>query len=207
MDQALNCFQKQLKCSQEIGEKNIAWSNFNLAYIFFYKGELQIAADYAQEGLKLFQEFSSKTGLSSIFTVIGSIARGKGNLDESLEYYNQSIQIYQNSIEEGKNVPHSVCVSFRDLAFTYYHKNSIEEAIGYCKKALEIHKTLCHFKNTIYDFEIALVNFWLIHLYTELNYPNSVEGFLKEINQVVNSWPWLKILKKYFISKLNIKIA
>ncbi|MHA2075343.1 MAG: tetratricopeptide repeat protein, partial [Candidatus Hodarchaeales archaeon] len=197
LDQALDCFQKQLEISQVMGDKKtVSWSKFNLAYINFYKGELNQASEYAQESMNLFQELESNTGLSQIYTVIGSVHRGMGELNRSLDYYNMSLEIHKAALEEQSPVPHSVCVSLRDLGIVYYHKNEIEKSIEYFKKATETHKSLCQYKNTVYDFEIVLSNFWLINVCIETDHPHLLEKLLEEINQISNTWPWLKIFRK-----------
>jgi len=197
LNQALDCFQKQLEISQEMGDKkSVSWSKFNLAYINFYKGELNQASEYAHESMNLFQELENKTGLSQIYTVIGSVHRGKGELNRSLNYYNMSLEIHKAALEEQRAVPHSVCVSLRDLGIVYYHKNEIQKSIEYFTKATETHKSLCQYKNTVYDFEIALSNFWLINVCIETDHPHLVEELLEEINQISNTWPWLQILRK-----------
>ncbi|MHA2226876.1 MAG: tetratricopeptide repeat protein [Candidatus Hodarchaeales archaeon] len=197
LDQALDCFQKQLKISQEMEDKKtVSWSKFNLAYINFYKGELNQASEYAHESLNLFQELESNTGLAQIYTVIGSVHRGKGELDRSLDYYNMSLEIHKSALDEQRTVPHSVCVSLRDLGIVYYHKNEIQKSIEYFTKATETHKSLCQYKNTLYDFEIALSNFWLINVCIETDHLHLVEKLLEEIKQVSITWPWLEILRR-----------
>ncbi|UCG00907.1 MAG: tetratricopeptide repeat protein [Candidatus Heimdallarchaeota archaeon] len=197
LDQAHYAFHKQLEFNQESNdEKSITWSKFNLAYIHFYKGELTQAADYAQESLASFEELGSHTGLSYIYTVIGSIHRGKGELEKGLDYYNKALGIYDTHLEEHRPVPHSVCVGFRDLGIVYFHKNRIEQSTEYFKKAIETHNSLCLFKNTFNDFELAVSNYFLISISIDSGFPNPVDDFLKEINQLTTRWPWLKLFSK-----------
>jgi tetratricopeptide (TPR) repeat protein len=197
LNQAYDCFYKQLEFSRESKDKkNVSWSKFNLAYIHFYKGELIQAADYAHESMALFQELENNTGLSYVYTVIGSIHRGKGDLERSLDYYNMALELYNTALMEHQTVPHSVCVGLRDLGIVYFHKNKIEQSSECFKRAIEIHKSLCLFKNTVNDFELAVSNFWLIFLSIESGFPNPVDDFLKEINQLTISWPWLKLFSK-----------
>ncbi|MFX0087562.1 MAG: tetratricopeptide repeat protein, partial [Candidatus Hodarchaeota archaeon] len=197
LNQAHDCFHKQLDFNYESKDKkNVSWSKFNLAYIHFYKGELIQAADYAQESMALFQELESNTGLSYVYTVIGSIHRGRGELEKSLDYYNMVLELYNTALIKNQNVPHSVCVGLRDLGILYFHKNKIKQSSEYFKRAIEIHNSLCLFKNTLNDFELAVSNFWLIFLSIESGFPNPVDDFLKEINKLTSSWPWLKLFSK-----------
>ncbi|MFX0014313.1 MAG: nitrilase-related carbon-nitrogen hydrolase [Promethearchaeota archaeon] len=197
LDQAHDAFHKQLEFNQESNnEKSIAWSKFNLAYIHFYKGELTQAADYAQESKASFEELESHTGLSYIYTVIGSIHRGKGELEKGLDYYNKTLGIYETHLEEHRPVPHSVCVALRDLGIVFFQKNRIEQSTECFKRAIETHKSLCLFKNTINDFELAVSNYFLISISIVSGFPNPVDDFLKEINQVTTRWPWLKLFSK-----------
>ncbi len=146
--------------------------------------------------MALFQELESNTGLSYVYTVIGSIYRGRGELERSLDYYNMALELYNTALIKHQNVPHSVCVGLRDLGILYFHKNKIKQSSEYFKRAIEIHNSLCLFKNTLNDFELAVSNFWLIFLSIESGFPNPVDDFLKEINKLTSSWPWLKLFSK-----------
>jgi predicted amidohydrolase len=193
LNKASDCFQKQLVISQEANSKKwIAWTKFNIGYIHYYKGELNQAYNYSKESEDLFQELNNKNGLSHVYLVLGSIHRGKGDLSRSLEYYNHILEFYKTNLETQKTIPHSVCVGFRDLGVINFYKNQVEESFDNFVKAIDTHKSLCRYKNSIYDFEIVLTSFWLIYLCIESNNFFPIKNILDDINQIVEKFPFLK---------------
>ncbi|MHA2332726.1 MAG: tetratricopeptide repeat protein [Candidatus Hodarchaeales archaeon] len=197
LDQAMDYFQKQLNISEEIGEKKyISWSNYSLGYGYFYDGDLKRAAEHAHKCLGIFEELKHETGILDTYTLIGSIHRGKGELDKSLEYYHKILSSYDEALEEHRTVIHSVCISMRDIGMVYYNQNRITEAIEFFKRAIKTHQTLCKYKNSIYDFELALVNFWLIISSIEIEDFSQVEEYLEEINLISDRFPWLHVFSK-----------
>ncbi|MHA1989615.1 MAG: nitrilase-related carbon-nitrogen hydrolase [Candidatus Hodarchaeales archaeon] len=193
LNRALDCFNKQLIISLEINNKKwIAWTKFNIGYIHYYKGELNQAFNYSKDSEGLFQELNDKNGLSHVYLIIGSIHRGKGDLPKSLECYNRIFEFYKIDLEAQKAVPHSVCVGLRDLGVVNLYKNQVEESFDYFLKAIDTHKSLCRYRNSIYDFEIVLTSFWLIYLCIESNNFFPVENILDDIKQTVEKWPFLK---------------
>lgn len=197
LEKALDYIQKQLSISKEIGEeKNIAWSHYSMGYISFYTGDLNRALTHAQESLALFKELKHETGLSEVNVLLGSVYRGWGEYERSSDFYHSVLAKYDDSLKNQKNVPHCICVAFRDLGIILYDQNKIAESIESYKKAQKIHKELCRYRNTMYDFELALLNLRLIISYLEIGENEKITVCLERLTESSNQWPWLSLLNK-----------
>ncbi len=197
LEKALDHIQKQLSISKEIGdEKNIAWSHYSMGYISFYTGDLNRALTHAQESLAIFKELKHETGLSEVNVLLGSVYRGWGEYERSSDYYHSVLAKYDDSLKNQKSVPHCICVALRDLGIIFYDQNKISESIESYKKAQKIHKELCRYRNTMYDFELALVNLFLIKSYLKIGDDEQINLCLERLTESSTQWPWLSLLNK-----------
>ncbi|MHA2298764.1 MAG: tetratricopeptide repeat protein [Candidatus Hodarchaeales archaeon] len=197
LDQALTFFQRQLKISEEIGDKKyISWSFFSIGYIYFYKGDLDQATNYAQKSLIIFTDLEYQSGLHSVYSLIGSIHRGKGDFDKGLEYYQKVLVDYGDIEKDVQVVTHTYCVTQRYLGYTYYYMSRLKESIDCYKKSIKAHKTTCHLRNTLYDYELAVVYLLMILTSIELEDNELIDYCLEELAEFTNKWSWLSIINK-----------
>ncbi|MHA2054957.1 MAG: carbon-nitrogen hydrolase family protein, partial [Candidatus Hodarchaeales archaeon] len=98
--------------------------------------------------------------------------------------------------DNNEPVPHIYCVALRNIGLIYYHKNKMEKSIGNLKKAITIHQSLCIARNTLYDFELIVVNWYLLSTSIEINDKNLVENSINELLKIAEKWPWANIFHR-----------
>jgi len=197
LDQALDYFHKQLKLAKEIEEERyIARAKFSIAFANFYKGDLHLATKYAQECLFLYEKLKHMRGLAAVYSIFGSIYRGKGEFDKSLEYYNKTLTIYKENLDIQQGVAHSYCYALRNIGWIYYYKNRITESIEYLREAVRTHKSLCEFNNTIYDYDLLVFHLFLILSSIEINDFEQIENSMEELSKFAQKCPWTDLFRK-----------
>ncbi|MFW9778013.1 MAG: tetratricopeptide repeat protein [Candidatus Heimdallarchaeota archaeon] len=195
LDEAQYYIQKQLEISKAIGNtKYIAWSNYSLGYIHYYKGELDAALRCAEESFEIFDDLEHEIGLSEVSTLMGSVHQGKGNFRKGIQYYDKALKDYSPS--SSRDVPHGYCVTFRYLGAVHYHQGELEKAIEYFNKAIDIHKSICKSRNTFLDFELAILHLYLTMVYVELHNEQQIDVSQQKLDEYVERWPWLDVVKK-----------
>ena len=198
LDEALNYFHKMLNLAKEIhDEKYIASSKFSIAFANFYKGDLDQATEYAQECLALFEKLKHFRGLSAVYSILGSIYRGKGEFDKSLKYYRKILTIYNENLDIQKGVTHSYCYALRNIGWIYYYKNKIKKSIEYLREAVKVHKSLCEWNNTIFDYDLVMFNLLLILSAIEMDDNQQIENSMKELSRFARKWPWIDYFRKF----------
>ena len=197
LDQALDYFHKQLKLAKESEEERyIARAKFSISFANFYKGDLHLATKYAQECLFLYEKLKHMKGLTAVYSIFGSIYRGKGEFDKSLEYYNKTLTIYKENLDIQQGVTHSYCYALRNIGWIYYYKNRINESIEYLREAVRTHKSLCESNNTIYDYDLIVFYLLLILSSIEIDDFEQIENSMEELSKFAQKWPWTNFFRK-----------
>ncbi|MHA2252611.1 MAG: hypothetical protein ACXAD7_19760 [Candidatus Kariarchaeaceae archaeon] len=197
LDRAFEYFHRQLKTSNDIGDpKYVGWSTWNLGKIVFYKGDLRGARKFAEESFTIFKELKYQPGILTAYIQIASIHRALGDFDTGLEYYQKVSKFYGKIAYNNETIPHIYCVALRNIGLIYYHKNKMKKSIGNLKNAFTTHQSLCIARNTLYDFELIVVNWYLVRTSIEINDKNLAENSLKELLKIAEKWPWANIFHK-----------
>lgn len=197
LDQAFDYFHRQLKLCIEIGEpKYIGWSTWSLGEISFYKGDLHVAREFVEKSLSIFNELKHQTGILTAYILIGSIHRGMGDFDTGLKYYQKVVKVYDKSVYNKEMIPHIYCVALRNIGMIYYHKNRMKKSISYLKKGYTAHQSFCMARGTLYDFELIVMNWYLVHTSIEINDKDLLEKSLKELSIIAEKWSWADIFHK-----------
>ncbi|MFW9998808.1 MAG: tetratricopeptide repeat protein [Candidatus Hodarchaeota archaeon] len=197
LDEALKYFHKMLNLANDIqDEKYLARSKYSIAFANFYKGDLDKAREYAQESLALYEKLDYFRGLTAVYAIFGSIYRGIGEFDKSLEYYHKVLTMFNEKSDIQKGVTHSYCYSLRNIGWIYYYKNGIKKSIEYLREAVKAHKSLCESNNTIFDYDLIVFYLLLIQSAVEINDLNQIEDSMEEISKFAHKWPWSNIFKK-----------
>ena len=138
VDSALNNFEKSLKISVEIGDKDGESSTLhNFALIYNNKGDVQQALEYYGRSLKLSEETGDKKGVAITLNIIGAIQREQGDIAMSLEYHKKSLKIseeigYKTGIAEALN----------DIGYSYFELNDVSKALDAYTKSLKIYNSI-----------------------------------------------------------------
>jgi tetratricopeptide (TPR) repeat protein len=197
LDEALEYSNRQLRISEQLGEQRyVGWANFNIGFIYFYKGDLDQTLHYATIGEQVFEEIDHEEGFYFIQTLIGSVYRSKGEYDKAFTYYQRVLSHYEETIDSGQTIPHSYCVTLRDIGSMYLYQNQLEKAIEFLKKGLSHHKTRCKFRNTVIDYEITVANLYSVYAKLEMGDTSQLQEHIDDIEQTASQYPWLDVFKK-----------
>lgn len=197
LDEALDYSNRQFQISEALGEKRyLGWANFNIGFIYFYKGDLDQALHYATIGGQVFEEINHEEGFAFIQTLIASVHRSKGEFDKALSYYHRVLSSLEEAEATGKSLPHSYCVSLRDVGSIYLYQNRLEEAIEFLQRGLSLHKTRCKYQNTVIDYEITVANLYLAYSEIEMGDTSRLQDRLDDIKETAERYPWLVVFRK-----------
>ncbi|MFX0034381.1 MAG: tetratricopeptide repeat protein [Candidatus Hermodarchaeota archaeon] len=198
LDEALIYFHKMLDLAKEISsERHIARAEFSVAFTNFYKGDLDQATEYAQQCLVLYKKLNHFRGLLSVYSTFGSIYRGKGEFEKSLECYHKVLTIHNKNLNIQQGVSHFYCYAHRNIGWIYYYKNKIEKSIEYLREAAKAHRTLCESNNTIFDYDLIIIYLLLVQSAIEAKDFNQIEDSMKEISEFASKWPWINFFKRF----------
>jgi tetratricopeptide (TPR) repeat protein len=198
LDQALNFFRQQLKIAEEMNDsRRIAWAKFSSAFTLFYKGDLELATEEVHKCLTRYKELNDNTGLSWAFALLGSIYRGKGEFNKSLDYYQKVLAYYDDIQNKNQQVPHCYCYALSRIGQIYYHKNRIEDSIENFKKAKKAHNSICSMKNTLLDYDVIIMNILIILSSIEIGDNKLIEKTMEELTEFVERWPWTELFWKF----------
>jgi len=198
LDEALDYFHKTLNLAKDIDdERYIARAILTIAFVNFYKGDLDQATKYTQELLALYEKLNHSTGLSWAYSLFGSIYRGRGEFNKSLEYYNKAITIYNEKLAIQKKVPHSYCYALRNIGMIYYEKNQIKKSIKYFKKSISAHTSSCIMNYTLFDYDVIFSNVYLILSSIENDDNQQIDNSMEELSKFARKWPWTELFKKF----------
>jgi len=197
LDEALKYFHKMLSLAEEIhDERYIARAKFSIAFANFYKGDLDQATEQAQECLALYEKLKHFKGLAAVYSIFGSIYRGRGEFDKSLEYYRKVLTIFNENLGIQQSVTHSYCYTLRNIGWIYYYKNKIKKSIEYLREAVKAHKSLCESNNTIFDYDLIIFNLFLTLFAVEIDDFKQIENSMEELSKFALKWPWANFFWK-----------
>ncbi|MFW9942618.1 MAG: tetratricopeptide repeat protein [Candidatus Thorarchaeota archaeon] len=197
LDQALEIFFKQLDLSKELNDKMQIYTTMNsIAYTYYYKGDLVLAEKNANESLNYYKEFKDTNLILSVDIILGSISSARGDYDEGLNRYKKFLEIFDQQIAFQEEVSHGYCVATRDIGVILFYQNKISEAIVYFKKAERIHKSICLFRNTFFDYELLILHLYLISSSLITNDEKQIAKSLEELSQFAKKWPWTELFWK-----------
>jgi len=94
-------------------------------------------------------------------------------------------------------VTHSYCYALRNIGWIYYYKNKIKKSIEYYREAVEAHKSLCEWNNTIFDYDLIMFNLLLILSAIEIDDNQQIEISMEELSRFARKWPWIDYFRKF----------
>jgi len=158
-EKALNYYKKALIMAKKIKDrKGIAGCLNRIGVILQAQGKYQKALSYYKRSLGVCKDWlsslpfeqsqgSAKNGIASSLLNIGEINRALGNYDIAIDYYLQSLKIY----EQLKDSPAKILVRSAKLGISlcwnntgiiYYYQGSYEKALDYFIRSLKIKEIL-----------------------------------------------------------------
>ena len=137
----------------KVHESDFAFLNTQLGYVFERKGELDKAADYALESLRLGEKLNDKKGIALAYSDLSNLFWKQSKFKQGLEYGLKSMDLFE---ERG--------IKDMDYDFTLYvvGNNYLElgkhaEALDYFNQSIEIGEHY-GFYNNLSDVYISLVD-------------------------------------------------
>jgi tetratricopeptide (TPR) repeat protein len=131
-DQCLEKAKELLSYAEEIGEKEkLALSNSSLAWAYLSKVKPNIALDYAFKALDLFKDLGQEVNIAICLSQIGETKYYKGELNQSLDFFNRSLSI--NNISD-----RAEAFNFSYLGRIYREKGELKKSIENFKQASKI---------------------------------------------------------------------
>lgn len=168
---------------EKVKEEDLAFLNTQLGYVFERRGDLNKAAEYAIESLRLGGKFNDKKTIALAYSDLSNIFWKQSKFDIGLEFGLKSLKIFE---ERG--------ISDLDYDFTLYvvgnnylALNKFQEALDYYKHSMSIGERY-GFYNNLSDVYISLVE-----LYAYLN------DFSKAEEAGVNAIKYADLLDNNFM--------
>ena len=145
-DKALEFYLKSLKIKEELGDKRgIAQSYNNIGILHKDHGNNEKSIEYYQKSLDLSEEIGdylsasdALNNLGNVYSDLGTIAKKKGNENESDKNYEKSIEYFlkalkiRNELSDIKGIAHS----YGNLANIYVLQGKYKTALEYHTKSL-----------------------------------------------------------------------
>jgi tetratricopeptide (TPR) repeat protein len=127
----------------------------NLGYVFQNRGDVQNALDNYNKSLKLKEEVSDKSGISSTLNNIAGIYYGLGNIQKALGLFKESLKT-QEEMQDSS----AMAYSLNNIAFIYQNQGELPKAIEYLNKSLNVRKLIGDKKGQA----VCMINLALIYL-------------------------------------------
>ncbi len=144
-----------------VGEKDLAFLNTQLGYVFERKGQVDVAADYAMESLRLGEKFNDEKAIALAYSDLSNLFWKQSKFTKGLEYGLKSIEIFEkrglNDLDYNFTL-YLVGNNFMALkkyqeAHTYFeHAIAIGERYGF-------YNNLCDVYISLIDYNAILNNF------------------------------------------------
>ncbi|MHA2226738.1 MAG: tetratricopeptide repeat protein [Candidatus Hodarchaeales archaeon] len=117
--------------------------------IYWYKGNLDQAALFHEECLKLSEEENDKQGIADSFNNLGLIHQSKGKFNLALECFQRTLKIYKDLGDKG-----NISKSLNNIGITYSLKGDQEQALKFLQRTHKIRVEL----NNKTDIALTLLN-------------------------------------------------
>jgi tetratricopeptide (TPR) repeat protein/predicted amidohydrolase len=126
----------------------------NKGIIYWYKGDLDQALKYHQQGFEINKELGDKQGISDSLNNLGLVHWSKGNFGQAIEYYQQSLKIGEEL--GGKQ---SIAAVLNNLGNVYQMKGDQDQAMECYKRSLILRKEI----GSKDDIALSLINLGVLY--------------------------------------------
>ena len=122
-------------------KKAVATSNVNLGLLHKFLGNLPLAIQYYQQGLKLHQGLDNKIESTMALNNLG-VAYFEQDLDDrALDYYQQALQ---QNVAASKAEPEQKAQILNNIGQVYLHQKNYVLALENCRESLRLRESLGH---------------------------------------------------------------
>ncbi|MDN5212925.1 histidine kinase dimerization/phosphoacceptor domain -containing protein [Fulvivirgaceae bacterium BMA12] len=137
----------------KVKEEDLAFLNTQLGYVFERRGELDKAADYALESLRLGEKLNDKKAIALAYSDLSNIFWKQSKFEKGLEYGLKSIGIFEERGIKDLDYDFTLYV----VGNNYFNLQKHEEAMDYYNRAIAIGEQY-GFYNNLSDVYIALAD-------------------------------------------------
>ena len=141
---------------------------YNLAFSYFQR-DMNLTNLYINEAEALNDSLDFKKGKAGIFYLKGIIESRKSNYDNGLDYYKQSLKIFE-IINDKKGI----ASIYNAIGITHYQQSQYDEALHYYKKSFGIYVTIGDKRKQV----AGLLNIGNIYAETG-HYPEAISNYKK----------------------------
>ena len=132
MDQALECYEKSLAISKDLGNKRLIAHSLNgIGDIYFRQRGLDQALEFYEKSWVIREELGNKRLIAESLNSIGLAYSHKGELDQALEFFEKSRVI---SEELGNKRP--ITLLLNNIGYIYHQKGELGQALDIFKEGL-----------------------------------------------------------------------
>ncbi len=167
----------------KVKEEDKSFLNTQLGYVFERRGQLDRAADYALESLRLGEKFNDKTAIARAYSDLSGLFWKNGKYDKGLEYGLRSLTYFEDTGMNGLDYDFTLYV----VGNNYLELKEYEEALSFYEHAISIGERY-GFYNNLSDIYISLVD-----LYTYLR------QFDKATESGINAVKYAELLDNNFM--------
>ncbi len=153
MEKLDSAFMVLKDAESKVREEDLAFLNTQLGYIFERRGELDRAADYALESLRLGEKFSDKKAIALAYSDLSNIFWKQSKFEKGLEYGLKSIDIFEERGIKDLDYDFTLYV----VGNNYQNLQKHKAALDYYNRAIAIGEQY-GFYNNLSDVYIALVD-------------------------------------------------
>jgi tetratricopeptide (TPR) repeat protein len=111
----------------------IATANHNLGYIAQEQRQFDVAVDYYNKALKIFEDAGDLYGAATVYHQLGMVAEEQGQFDVAVDYYNKALKIS----EDAGNF-YGAADEYHQLGIVAQEQGQFDVAVDYYNKALKI---------------------------------------------------------------------
>jgi len=186
----------------------LAIVDFAYGYIYFYKGNNNLALEYFIKYLKYCELNIRKYGLSDVLLNIGGIHYAQNNFETALEYYNRALNLMNELEKENPKIISNKQIVLNNIAIIYKEKKLYGKALEYFKKSLGISLKIKDYNNAGNVCNNLGDLFQILNLPDSgLFYINKGLEFRTNINDKIGITRSYLNLAQYYFRKNNLKLA
>lgn len=137
----------------KVREKDLAFLNTQLGYVFERKGELDKAADYALESLSLGEKLQDKKAIALAYSDLSNLFWKQSKFRQGLEYGLKSMDLFEERGIKDMDYDFTLYV----VGNNYLELGEHEKALNYFNQSIEIGQRF-GFYNNLSDVYISLVD-------------------------------------------------
>ncbi|CAF2681475.1 unnamed protein product [Rotaria sp. Silwood2] len=121
---------------------DIALVNLEFSHVYDEKGDYDLALQYSERALHIRQQQKPivPIRLASCLNSMGVIYKHKSDLDRAIDYYQQSLAIYENELSSGKHLHQTN--TLLNLGAVHKDKGNFDTALDYFTRAYEMCREL-----------------------------------------------------------------